>query len=169
MRRAVWWLAFLAFALAQTVPTSDFFRISQTTSRSTTTPGAWRYSVIPRTREARVYWDEVTGGWIRDLRAGLPVRFDAFVLRLQGEQVVLTPGCTTYAPDCFDHPPLGEGLSAWRLDFLLTDLHNALVWVFADARRRSSPYPATVAVSKFLRFTVGPEGVQGAEPLGWKP
>ncbi len=171
-------LAFLALAyagvwsvaLAEEVPTHDFFRITQTTSRSTTTPGAWRYLIVPRTKEARRYWAEVTGDWIRSLRIGLPVRFGPLEIELTQEKTLrLLPGCKRYHPRCYSRPALPPGMEGWKLDLILVDFHNALVWTLEDARKHARTYPATVAVSKFVRLHVNPEGVFLAEPLGWKP
>jgi len=160
----------MLLGVAQIIPTHDFFRITQTTSRSTTTPGAWRYVIAPRTKESRTYWRELTGDWIRTLQIGLPVRFGPFEIEAaEGKTLRLLPGCERYHPRCYTRPVLPPGLEDWKLDLILVDFHNALTWTLRDAKRHARPYPATVAVSKFVRLHVGPEGVFLAEPLGWKP
>ncbi len=159
----------LSAALAEEVPNHDFFRITQTTSRATTTPGAWRYAITPRTKEARRYWAETAGFWVRSLKIGLPVRLGPLVVEAGGAGLALKPGCERYRPSCYTRPVLPEGLEEWKLDLILVDFHNALVWALSDARKHARPYPATVALSKFLRLHVNPEGPFLAEPLGWKP
>ncbi len=56
-------LVWSAPVLADQVTTHDFFRLTQTVSRSASTPGAWRYSVAPRTKEARAYWEAAVESW----------------------------------------------------------------------------------------------------------
>jgi len=155
---------------AERVPTHDFFRITLTTSRSTTTPGAWRYIIVPRTKEARLYWSATTDDWVRTLRLGLPVHFGPFRIELSENKTLrLEPGCERYHPRCYTRPLLPPALESWKLDLLFADFHNAFLWSLEDAQKHARPYPATVAVSKFVRFHVNPKGVFLAEPLGWKP
>ena len=159
----------LSAALAEEVPNHDFFRITQTASRSTSTPGAWRYAITPRTKEARRYWGEAAGFWIRSLKIGLPVRLGPLVIEAGEGGLYLKPGCARFRPDCYTRPPLPEGLKAWKLDLILVDFHNALVWTLADAKKHARPYPATVALSKFVRLHVDSGGAFMVEPMGWKP
>ena len=157
--------------LAEQVPSHDFFRITQTTSRSTSTPGAWRYIIAPRTKEARSYWLELVGDWVRTLKIGLPVRFGPLRLErgYKGKGLTLLPGCERYHPRCYTRPALPQGLENWKLDLILVDFHNALTWALDDARKHARPYPSTVAISKFIRLHINPGGPFLAEPLGWKP
>jgi len=159
----------LALALAEQVPTHDFFRITQTTSRSTSTPGAWRYVIAPRTKEARSYWGVLVADWVRSLRIGLPVRFGPYRLELEGKKILLQKGCERFHPRCYTRPALPQGLEPWKLDLILVDFHNAFTWTLEDAQKHARPYPATVTVSKILRFHVDKDGVFLAEPLGWRP
>ncbi len=169
--RTLLFLMLLSLSVAQSeaVPNHDFFRITQTTSRSTSTPGAWRYVIAPRTKEARSYWEAAVADWIQRLRLGLPVRFGPYTLSLAERTIALAQGCKQFEPACYTHPTLPAGLRAWKLELLLVDFHNALAWTLEDAKKHARPYPATVAVSKFLRFHVNPSGPFLAEPLGWKP
>jgi len=168
--RALLALALLfALAWAEQVPTHDFFRITQTTSRSTSTPGAWRYVIAPRTKEARSYWGVLVADWVRSLKIGIPVRFGPYRLEFEKKRILLQKGCDRFHPRCYSRPALPQGLESWKLDLILIDFHNALTWTLADAQKHARPYPATVAVSKLLRFHVDKGGVFLAEPLGWKP
>jgi len=155
---------------AERVPTHDFFRISISTSRATSTPGAWRYVILPRTKESRLYWEELIGEWIRSLQIGLPVRMGPLVLE-KGEDglLLLKPGCERYQPQCYTRPFLPTGMEDWKLDLILVDFHNALSWALDEAQKHARPYPATVTLSKFVRLHVNPDGVFLAEPLRWKP
>ena len=151
------------------VPTSGYFRITQTMSRSTATPGAWRYVITPRTKEARSYWKILVDGWTGSLKIGLPVRFGPYRLELEGRRLKLSPGCAEYHPRCYSHPAIPPGFEEWKLDLILLDFHNALVWALEDAKKRSDEYPATVTASRFVRLHVNRMGAFLAEPLGWKP
>ena len=159
----------LSPVLAEQVPSHDFFRITQTTSRSTTAPGAWRYAIAPRTKEARRYWAETAGFWIRSLKVGLPVRLGPIVIEADGGKLFSSPGCTRFQPTCYTRPALPGGFEPWKLDLILIDFHNALTWTLADAKKHARPYPATVTLSKFVRLHVNPNGVFRVEPMGWKP
>ena len=159
----------LSAALAEEVPNHDFFRITQTTSRSTTTPGAWRYAITPRTKEARRYWDEMVGAWRWRLRAGLEVKLGPLVLRYSPRGLLVHPGCEAYDPGCFDRPSLPEGLSSWKEELILVDLYNALSETLARAKQNDGPYPVTLTLSKLARVVIGEEGYIKAEPVGWKP
>ncbi len=156
-------------AWAEEVPSHDFFRITQTASRSTSTPGAWRYLIAPRTKEARRYWGETTGFWVRSLKIGIPVKLGPLVVEAGEGALFLKPGCPRFRPSCYTHPPLPQGLEAWKLELILVDFHNAFVWTLAEAKKHAKPYPATVTLSKFARIHVDPEGAFLVEPLGWKP
>ncbi len=160
-------LTFLSFS--QPVVTHDFFRITQTTSRSTSTPGAWRYVIAPRTKEARRYWGVLVADWVRTLRLGLPVRFGPYELVVKEKHLTFEPSCARFRPRCYTRPALPAGYEYWKLDLILVDFHNAFTWTLEDAQKRAKPYPATIAVSKFVRFYLNPDGPFKVDPLGWKP
>jgi len=172
-KRVSWWVAVMllltAAALAKQVATHDFFRVTQTNSRSASTPGAWRYTVAPRTQEARAYWDAAVEDWRRALKIGLRVKLGAFEVVPTETGLRVLPLCEEVHPDCFTRPSLRPGLQGWKLDLVLLDLHNALDLALGDAKKHAKPYPATVTLSKFLRFTVHPDGRVEATPYGWKP
>jgi len=157
-------------AIAEQVSTHDFFRITQTISRrSASTPGAWRYTISPRTSEARAYWDLIVDSWRRTLTIGLGVKFGAWEVVNTENGLKLLPYCREVHPGCFTRPPVTGGLQGWKLDLVLLDLHNNLDAALADARKHAKPYPATVTISKFLRFTVYADGRIDVAPSGWKP
>ena len=172
MRSALLGLVLLVLAapvLAEQVTTHDFFRFTQTVSRSASTPGAWRYSIAPRTKEARAYWEAALEGWRRSLKIGLRVKLGAYEVVRTEKGLRLLPLCAEVHPGCFSRPELPPGLQGWKLDLVLLDLHNTLDLALADARKHAKPYPATVTLSKFLRFTVHPDGRIEVAPYGWKP
>ncbi|XOB98431.1 hypothetical protein ACMC9I_11125 [Deinococcota bacterium DY0809b] len=169
---ALVWLAFLVWAGgagAEPVTTHDFFRLTQTVSRSASTPGAWRYTVAPRTKEARAYWEAALTSWRRSLKIGLRVKLGAFELVRTEKGLRLLPLCAEVHPGCFSRPDLPAGLQGWKMDLVLLDLHNNLDLALADAKKHAKPYPATVTLSKFLRLTVHPDGRIEPAPYGWKP
>ncbi|WP_457632924.1 hypothetical protein [Oceanithermus desulfurans] len=172
MRSALVGLALLVLTaplMAAQVTTHDFFRLTQTVSRSASTPGAWRYSVAPRTKEARAYWEAALEGWRRSLKIGLRVKLGAYEVVRTEKGLRLLLLCAEVHPGCFSRPGLPTGLQGWKLDLVLLDLHNTLDLALADARKHAKPYPATVTLSKFLRFTVHPDGRIEVAPYGWKP
>jgi hypothetical protein len=172
MRSALVGLVLLVLAVpaaAEQVTTHDFFRLTQTVSRSASTPGAWRYSVAPRTKEARAYWNAALEGWRRSLKIGLRVKLGAYEVVRSEKGLRLLPLCAEVHPGCFTRPGLPAGLQGWKLDLVLLDLHNTLDLALTDAKKHAKPYPATVTLSKFLRFTVHPDGRIEVAPYGWKP
>ncbi len=162
-------LVWSAPVLADQVTTHDFFRLTQTVSRSASTPGAWRYSVAPRTKEARAYWEAAVESWKRALIIGLRVKLGAFEVVRTEKGLRFLPFCSEVHPGCFTRPDLPPGLQPWKLDLVLLDLHNALDLALSDARKHAKPYPATITLTKFLRFTVHPDGRIELAPNGWKP
>ncbi|ADR37608.1 hypothetical protein Ocepr_2158 [Oceanithermus profundus DSM 14977] len=162
-------LVWAGWAGAEPVTTHDFFRLTQTVSRSASTPGAWRYTVAPRTKEARAYWEAALASWRRSLKIGLRVKLGAFELVRTEKGLRLLPLCAEVHPGCFSRPELPAGLQGWKMDLVLLDLHNNLDLALADARKHAKPYPATVTLSKFLRLTVHPDGRIEPAPYGWKP
>ncbi len=162
-------LTWAGWAAAEQVATHDFFRLTQTVSRSVSTPGAWRYTVAPRTKEARAYWEAAVESWRRSLRIGLRVKMGAFEVVRTEKGLRLLPLCAEVHPGCFSRPGLPAGLQGWKMDLVLLDLHNTLDLALADAKKHAKPYPATVTLSKFLRFTVHSDGRIELTPYGWKP
>lgn len=154
---------------AEQVATHDFFRLTQTVSRSASTPGAWRYSIAPRTKEARAYWEAALASWRRSLQIGLRVKLGAFEVVPTEKGMRMLPFCDEVHPGCFSRPDLPAGLQGWKMDLVLLDLHNTLDLALTGARKHAKPYPATVTLSKFLRFTVHPDGRIELAPYGWKP
>ena len=154
---------------ATQVTTHDFFRITQTISRSASTPGAWRYTISPRTAEARAYWDLIVDSWRRTLTIGLGVKLGAWEVVSTEKGLRLLPYCKQVHPGCFTKPPVSGDLQAWKLDLVLLDMHNNLDAALSDAKKHAKPYPATVTLSKFLRFTVYPDGRIEVARSGWKP
>jgi hypothetical protein len=169
MRQLGWVLVSLALVWGQAVPSSGFFRITETRSHTTTSPGTWRYLIAPHTKEARRYWNEMVGAWRWRLRAGLEVKLGPLVLRYSPQGLLVHPGCRTYDPRCFDRPSLPEGLSAWKEELILLDLHNALSETLKRAEKNDGPYPVTLTLSKLARVVIGEEGFIRAEPVGWEP
>ena len=156
-------------ANAEQVTTHDFFRITQTTSRSASTPGAWRYTIGPRTAEAREYWNLIVDSWRRSLTIGLRVKLGAWEVVSTEKGLHLLPYCQQVHPGCFTKPPVSGELQGWKLELVLLDLHNSLDAALSDAKKHAKPYPATVTLSKFLRFTVYPDGRIEVARSGWKP
>ena len=172
MRNALVGLALLLLtvpAAAEQVTTHDFFRLTQTVSRAASTPGAWRYSIAPHTKEARAYWSAALESWRRALKVGLRVKLGAYEVVRTEKGLRLLPLCAEVHPGCFTRPNPPAGLPAWKMDLVLLDLHNILDLALADAKKHAKPYPATVTLSKFLRFTVQPDGRIEVAPYGWKP
>ena len=169
-----WWIFILGLllfglALAEQVPTHDLFRVTITTSRSASRPGAWRYLIAPRTKLAKKYWEFLTGEWIRALRFGLPVKLGPVEVRVRGKELELRPGCERFQPRCYTKTRVPEGFEEWMIDLVIIDFHNTFTWALEDARKRAREYPSTVSLSKFLRIYVDRRGPISAEPLGWKP
>ncbi len=169
MRKLVWVLVGLALVWGQAVPSSGFFRITETRSRTVSSPGAWRYLITPRTQEARRYWKEMVGSWRWRLRAGLEVKLGPLVLRHSPRGLLVRAGCKTFAPQCFDRPSLPPGFSTWKEELMLVDLYNALSEALAGARKNARPLPATLTLSQLARVVIDEEGFVKAEPVGWKP
>jgi len=159
----------IGLAGAEQVTTHDFFRITQTVSRSAATPGAWRYTISPRTAEARRYWNVIVDSWRRTLTIGLGVKLGAFEVVSTEKGLHFLPYCQQVHPGCFTKPPLGGDLQGWKLELVLLDLHNNLDAALADAKKHAKPYPATVTLSRFLRLTVHRDGRIEAARSGWKP
>jgi len=155
--------------VAEQVTTHDFFRITQTTSRSASTPGAWRYTISPRTAEAREYWNLIVDSWRRSLTIGLGVKLGAWEVVSTEKGLHLLPYCQQVHPGCFTKPPVRGELQGWKLELVLLDLHNSLDAALSDAKKHAKPYPATVTLSKFLRFTIYPDGRIEVARSGWKP
>lgn len=162
-------LLLASLSSAQITQVADFFRITQSTSHSVNTPGAWRYSITPRTAEARTYWKITTESYTRDLRLGLVVHFGAYDLRLQGKELALSPGCKTVDPSCFSRILPPPGRQAWRVNLILIDASNALLDSLHGAIKRADPYPATITLSGFFRLEVRSSSDIRAYPSGWKP
>jgi len=162
-------LLLLLPSLAEQVTTHNFFRITQTTSRSASMPGAWRYTISPRTAEAREYWKLIVDSWRRSLTIGLGVKLGAWEVVSTEKGLHLLPYCQQVHPGCFTKPPVGGELQGWKLELVLLDLHNSLDAALSDAKKHAKPYPATVTLSKFLRFTVYPDGRIEVARSGWKP
>ena len=154
---------------AEQVTTHDFFRITQTTSRSAQTPGAWRYTIGPRTAEARAYWRVLLDAWRRNLTIGLSVKLGGWEVIPTESGLRFLPYCRQVHPGCFTRPPVSGELQGWKLELVLLDLHNNLDAALSDARKHAKPYPATITISKFLRLTVYPDGRIEAARSGWKP
>ncbi|WP_018466008.1 hypothetical protein [Calidithermus timidus] len=161
-------LGLLGFGLAQVVQTANFFAITASQSRAVATPGAWRYTVGPRTAEARAFWAGAVAQWQAILRRGGRVELGAYALRLEGGQLRLEPHCATPNPACFTRVAVSSPLPTWQQDALLLDFSNALVQALAEAGKRAGPYPATVTVSKLVRVQLNPDGTRSAQPSGWK-
>ncbi|WP_457637184.1 hypothetical protein [Oceanithermus sp.] len=81
----------------------------------------------------------------------------------------LLPYCKQVHPGCFTKPPVTGDLQGWKLELVLLDLHNNLDLALSDAKKHAKPYPATVTLSKFLRFTISSNGEIKLAPSGWKP
>lgn len=161
-------LGLFALGLAQVVQTANFFGITASQSRAAATPGAWRYTVGPRTAEARAFWAGAVAQWQAILQRGGRVELGAYALRLEGGQLRLEPHCASPNPSCFTRVAVSSTLPAWQQDTLLLDFSNALVQALAEAGKRAKPYPATVTVSKLVRVQVNSDGTRSAEPSGWK-
>jgi hypothetical protein len=161
-------LGLLGLGLAQVVQTANFFGITASQSRAAATPGAWRYTVSPRTAEARSFWAEAVVQWQAILKQGRRVELGAYALRLEGGKLRLEPHCATPNPACFTRVAPSSPLPAWRQDILLLDFSNAFAQALAEAGKRAGPYPASVTVSKLLRVQVNSDGTRSAEPSGWK-
>jgi len=155
--------------IAEQVATHNFFRITQTTSRSASMPGAWRYTIGPRTAEAREYWKLIVDSWRRSLTIGLGVKLGAWEVVSTEKGLHLLPYCQQVHPGCFTKPPVSGELQGWKLELVLLDLHNSLDAALSDAKKHAKPYPATVTLSKFLRFTIYPDGRIEVARSGWKP
>ena len=155
--------------MAKQVATHDFFKILQTNSRSASTPGAWRYTISPRTAEAREYWNLIIDNWRRSLTIGLGVKLGAWEVVSTEKGLRLLPYCQEVHPGCFTEPPVSGNLQAWKLELVLLDLHNNLDAALSDAKKHAKPYPATVTLSKFLRFTIYSNGRIEVARSGWKP
>ena len=156
-------------AAAEQVATHDFFRITQSISRSASTPGAWRYTISPRTAEARAYWKLLVDGWRRALTIGLGVKLGAWEVVRTEKGLRLLPYCKEVHPGCFTRPPVSGELQGWKMELVLLDMHNNLDAALVDARKHAKPFPATVTLSKLFRFTVYPDGRIELAPSGWKP
>lgn len=161
-------IALLGIGLAQTAsPTSGFFRITASQSGAASTPGAWRYTISPKTNEARLLWDLYVPFWQQTLRQGGKVQLGAYALRFVGGRLRLEPGCANPNPACFTRT--ATPLPSWQQDAILLELSNALVQAIGEGSRRAGPYPTTLTLSKFVRLQLNSDGTYSAAPSGWRP
>ena len=168
MRRWFTPIILLGLSLAQTPsPTSGFFRLTANQSSSASTPGAWRYTISPKTEEARLLWRQYVPFWQQTLRQGGKVQLGAYSLRFVGGKLALEPGCPNPNPACFTRG--AAAIPGWQQDAILLDLSNALVQAIHEGSKRAKPYPSTITVSRFVRLQLNSDGTRSAAPSGWKP
>jgi len=160
-------ITLLGLGLAQTSPTSGFFRITATQSSAAATPGAWRYSISLKTYEARLLWRQHLPFWQQTLRQRGRAQLGAYALRFVGGKLVLEPGCPVPNPSCFTRT--ATAIPAWQQDAVLLDFSNTLVQAIREGTQRAKPYPATLTVSKLVRLQLNSDGTYSAAPSGWRP
>lgn len=168
MRRWFTLIVLLGFSLAQTSsPTSGFFRITASQSSAAATPGAWRYTISPKTNEAELLWSQYVPFWQQTLRRGGKVQLGAYSLRFVGGRLMLEVNCQTPNPTCFTR--VATAIPGWQQDAILLDFSNTLVQAIYEGSKRAKPYPTAVTVSKFVRLQLNSDGTYSAAPSGWKP
>ncbi len=103
------------------------------------------------------------------LRVGMRVKLGGIEILRTEKGLRVLPFCEEVNPNCFSRPSLSQGLQPWKMDLILLDMHNSLDLALSDAKKHAKPYPATITLSKLLRFVVSNDGAVKVFPSGWRP
>ncbi|GAB5602433.1 hypothetical protein FJNA_09580 [Thermus sp. FJN-A] len=152
-------LALMGLALAQ-----DW---ALTRSQTLTAQGAkaWRYTLSPRTGEARELWQRLSEQYRDHLRAGYRVDLGAWRVYFLGGRLRLEPHCPSPNAACFTFGALP--VEKARQDRFLLELSALL----DQALKEAGSTGGNLTLSRLFRVELrrGQSPPYPASPSGWKP
>ena len=157
------WLS-LVIALCGLALAQDW-RLSKSQSVTTQGASAWRYTLSPKTQEARELWQKLSEQYRDHLRAGYRVDLGSWRIYFRGGKLWLEPHCPTPSAACLTFGALP--VPKTRQDHLLLELSALL----DRALRETQSTGGSLTLSRLFRVELKRNQAPPypASPSGWKP
>ncbi len=157
--------SFLFLLLVSVAFAEGDWRLWKSLSETLEEKGTWRYTLSPKTEEARALWQVLVVQYREHLKAGYRIDLGRWRLYFKGGSLLLDRACPVVHPACLTPGVLATPKE--RQDRLLLEMSGLLDRALGELERTGG----RLTLSGLFRVDLKPKALppHRAYPSGWKP